>query len=141
MMWTGIKAEQVPLVWPAVAELLAPVLKYTDGEYSLADVLDMLEQREAQLWIVGTEKKLKAALVTMIVLYPQFPVLHILWAGGEELDAWAEHIAVLERYAQAQGAHRVRWFGRPGVLRKMQKFGYKQLYVVASKDVSTEVYH
>lgn len=141
LQWAGFDARAVEEVWPTAGPMIELALRHSDGEFSAEDILEMLLERRAQFWAIGDEQEILAVFVTWVVVFPQFSILEVLCAGGKGIGDWASYISVFEAFAAEQGCRKLRWFGRDGLVKVMEKFGFHKRYTVMSKDVAVESKH
>ena len=128
---TGVPSNKVRAVWPQVRPFIERALE-RDGCYAPEDIVDMLEARDAQLWVAVGGEGIAAALVTKINLYPRQKRC-VLFLSAGELKAHLRHLPEVEAWAKAQGCDVVELNGRPGWERVMP--GYRRALVTLEKDL------
>lgn len=101
--------------------------KATEGKFSSDDILDLLKDKKAQLWVIVENKKIIAALVTTL----ENTWVRVLWSGGENYDHWPHAIKVIEQWAKSKGFERSIVVGRPGWKKKLPD--YRQTAIVLEK--------
>lgn len=138
-----IQIADVPLghiihVWPHVREHIARALDRDETrKYELGDVLDILLQDKAQLWVAwNTETNTAdAAAVTEVIQYPRLRELYVWIIGGKPgtLRSWVYDLRnTLEQYALARGCAYLSGAMRRGWI-KMGGDGWKQTGVTMAK--------
>lgn len=139
MSWTVryIRPDDLPQVWPLAMPLLAPAVERSEGRYDLRAVHDRLRQKQSLLWLVRTGTDVAAAFTTRDAVYPRATYLCVDFLGGDRLSEWvATADQVLTEYAAEAGFAGVEMLGRPGWLRTLDPFGWKQNAVMLTKPVS-----
>ncbi len=69
-------------------------MKYSLGEYSIADIKKSCISKNMQLWVkIGTE--VEGAFITKISMYPQKNILCVLLLGGKEFMTWRDEADAL----------------------------------------------
>lgn len=116
-------------VWSEVEPLLKKAIERRDGEFSIADVLRFIREREMQLWI-ARDSRIRAAAVSQIISYPQLKVCLFAYLGGDGMRFWKQAQPLIEAWAKSQGCQEIRSAGRRGWARV---FGLQEIYTVAAK--------
>lgn len=130
---TGVKSEHIPLIWPEVQPFLESALFYSEGEYHISDIYNLLMYHKMQLWVATLPDGLHGCAVTEILNYPQKQICSMVLMAGHSLDAWEQIADMIEQWAYDEGCDLVRNCARPGWKRRAAKHGYSQSYVVFTK--------
>ena len=125
-----VQPEDVPLVWHLASPLIQKAIDKTSDCFRVEDVRALIEAQRAQLWLVVDEIP-KAAWVTTIENSPSQRWVRVMWAGGEESDAWLPLFQGVEQWAKSIGASKVVIIGRKGWIKKLPT--YRQAAVVLEK--------
>lgn len=84
-----IPADKAATVWPLCEHHLEKAVAFSHGAYLTEDLLELVEQGKAQLWIGQREDGLVvAALVSWINRYPRRTSICVPFIGGTELRTW-----------------------------------------------------
>lgn len=116
----GVPSTEIDTHWPAVEPLVAQCLdKVEEYRYEPADILDALRERDMQLWAAvewepPVTVKVKAILITQLVVYPRAKECELFIWAGERTPDWKEHLAKIEEWAREQGCHYMSSRSRPG---------------------------
>jgi hypothetical protein len=103
--------------WARCAPFIEGALAHAGGTHTLADVKEMVLQREARFW-AGR----RAALITCIEEYPRTRWL-LLWLAGGDLAELTEQLRpAAEAYGRREGCRRVVIIGRPGWERRLTDY-------------------
>ena len=125
-----VQSSDVPLVWPHVSHFIQMAIDKTSDRFELDDVLKLLEEKKAQLFVFKDTEFL-SAWVTTIENSGSHKWLRIMWAGGEELHKWFHYLDSVERWAKSLGCTRSVVIGRPGWEKKLE--GYKKSAIILEK--------
>lgn len=119
-------------VLPSVAGMLRPALTRTRLGSWDALQRNILAGR-ALLWLAWDGSQIAAAAVTELAECEGGSVCVIVACGGRDAVRWLPLLEQIEGYARAEGCRSVRFFGRVGWLRRLQR--YQQVGVVAEVKV------
>jgi len=108
-------------VWPFVADWLRAAYLRTDLNHT-ADLENDVLHDGATLWIAGKANVIEAALVTKLVRTNRNLVCVITALGGSDMPAWFDNLGAIEAWAKAQGAAKIRIYGRKGWARKLKNY-------------------
>lgn len=114
---TWINKEDAERIWPKVEPYLISALKRWLPVYFSVDLLEMVKEDKAQLWIItnNKEEKLYGAGLTQIIPYPRAKILNIFLLGGKDMKKWKEKWTdAMEYFGHAQGCEFVQAVGRRG---------------------------
>jgi hypothetical protein len=112
---------------------IVDALEYSKGTHTFDDIATGVMTQRYQLW-PGNE----SAVVTEVIVYPQFKNLHFFLAGGnlDELKQMRPHI---ETWGKSVGCTRVTLAGRKGWERTFLKDeGYEPQWFILSKELQDE---
>jgi len=120
-----IHPKDVPAIWPLVAERLRAAYLRTDLSHT-ADLERDVLQGDAVLWVAASASapvaELEAALVAKLVRTDLHLVCIITACGGSNMSRWLDHLGAIEQWAKAEGAAKIRLFGRKGWLRILKNY-------------------
>lgn len=102
-------------------------------DYNLEDILNLLLNRDMQLWVWVKEQKIIACCVTMVVVYPQRKVCQLPYIAGAGLRQWLECEETIIKWAKANGCTKLEGFDRGGWLRVLT--GWYKVWVTIRKDI------
>jgi hypothetical protein len=127
-------------LWPIVAPLLAPAIRYSAGRIDMRSTFEWLMDERYQLWVVhGEDKVVIAALVTREAWYPRRGMLTVDLCGGSNLVEWASDATrVLRNYARDAGLEGVELFGRRGWARALKPYGWTGEVVLVEVNAAAE---
>jgi hypothetical protein len=115
-----IPTNRVEGLWYVVTPLIEDALRYADGDFAPADVLDYLREGRMQMWVASKENgQVKGVAVTQVVGFPQRNILQIVFGGGEDLDDWLPLQEEMATWAKTQGVKVIEINGRRGMARKL----------------------
>lgn len=103
----------VAAIWPLVADRLHAAVKRTDLAHTKDIEADVL-QGNASLWLALIGEKIEAVATTLLVRTDRNMVCVISACGGANMKNWLPLLAKIEAWAKAEGAAKVRIFGRKG---------------------------
>ena len=133
-MITPIPSYYITAIWPKALELLIPALDRFDSGYSVEDVLHALQGGDMQLWIAG---EYEAAVVTQILVFPQFKICRLFAAGGGGMEAWMDDMEeAIENWARQVGCKYLTGGGRRGWKKMGERRGWKTIGVEMSKEIA-----
>ena len=112
--------------WDRCAPFIEAALAHANGTHSLADVLRLIVEGEAQFWPFED-----AAIVTEIVKYPQRTILRF-WLAGGKLETLLEAEPEVIEWSKQWGCEAVEIIGRRGWNRALN--GYKSSSSIMIKE-------
>jgi hypothetical protein len=128
---------RAPQVAAAVAPLLDRALSFARGQYTLAQVADLIDEGVFALWGVVGPDGLSAVFVTDIDRdFASGPVLTVVLMGGEQSNLWLHLEPVVADYARARGCTKMMLIGRRGWSRVLKH--WRQAAVVLERDLTDE---
>lgn len=131
-MITGIPAQEIPAIWPNVLGRVTEACKHSRGKFFPQDILKLLLERDAQLWMV-VDGYSSGVVVTQIVDYPHRKVCWIRICTGYDRDAWLHHLSDIEAWAKAQGCVGMELIARPGWKKVLKD--YDCTHIVLEKEI------
>lgn len=108
-----VHPDHVPRVWPAVRDMLNAAYLKTDLGHTADLEADVLSGRGV-LWIAVSNGAIEAAAVAKLVRTDIHTTCIITACGGRAMGRWLHFMAAIEKWAKAEGAAKVRIFGRKG---------------------------
>jgi hypothetical protein len=135
-MLTVLTPEAVEARWPVLEKLLGRSVMYSNDEFNVEDLRELVAAREAIVLGMFRDDDLVLAAVAEIARYPRKTVLYVIALGGRELN-----VAVrcfwdgVEEVASMLGATAVQFAVRPVMERYMGSLlpEAKQVYAVLEK--------
>jgi hypothetical protein len=127
---SGVRHNQVHLIWKEVEPFIAKALKHADDKYNLRYVKLSLFKRDMQLWVLEKGKEIVGCVVTQICIYPNSKRLLIFALAGEGFDNWQHHFATIKAWAKEEGCESCEIYGRPGWERKLNTMGFEKISTV-----------
>lgn len=105
----------LPAIWPHVAGMLDKSLPKQPLLCTIDDVRDMLDRGECNLWVAGRGKKIIAAFVTHLVVYPRARAIKAWLMSGEDMRDWAQpFFEKMTKHAKKNGCTVFEGCGRKG---------------------------
>ena len=114
--------------WERCSPYIQAALEHANGTHSLADVLRLVAQGEAQFWALPD-----AAIVTEIVKYPQKTTLRF-WLAGGNLETLSDAEPKVIEWSKKWGCEAVEIIGRRGWHRALD--GYQAKSTIMVKDIT-----
>lgn len=132
----AIPKDRVDEIWGVAEPIVARVLPHNREAYATDDVLADIKEGTSLLLMIMEGEECIATLVCTFEFQKNKKVLHVPIACGDRADEWLP-IAheVVPSIAREFGCAMVTGRGRKGWLRKLAKFGYKELYTVFGAEV------
>lgn len=121
----GVQIPDLARYWPIAEPMLARLLPYAKGRYTLADLRASVESGKRWLWL--SEPDRACAVLTQITEYPQMDVLVIFAIAGRLPPGWRARLASLESHARSIGCKQVEVWGRKGWERKLADYDPGQI--------------
>lgn len=109
---------------------LQDALDYAGNTHDLSDVKHGITIGEYQFWPAP-----RGAIVTEIIAYPKFSILHA-WLVGGELGQIVDMIPSLDAFGRRYGCTKVTGCGRAGWVRALKKHGFTGIMTTVSKEIS-----
>lgn len=125
-----VPKQYVDTCWDQVEPYLEKAAHYTYGRYTVDDIKASITDYDHELWVVFVGKKIKAAVVTNIVVYPKRKLLCMSFCGGEDMASWVDSmLALLRKYATEMGCDGLEASARKGWSRVFKNEGYEGKWV------------
>lgn len=105
-------------------------LEYAGGTHLFEDIVAAVIEGRMQLW-AGE----KGCAVTEIIVYPRKKVIHVFLAGGDMSQIIDFEESALE-FGRMNGCTTMTLAGRKGWTKVLDKHGWKESFVVMSKETS-----
>lgn len=121
----GIQINELARWWFIAEPLLARLLPYGMGRWTVADLRASIEAGKRWLWI--SEPDHGCVMLTQIVSYPQMDVMVIFAAAGKLPKGWRALITSLEDFAREIGCQQIELRGRRGWKRKLADYDPGQI--------------
>ena len=123
-----VRADQIGAVWHEAAPLIRLAQKRIERNAGMADIFESLISGQKMLWLVRTEDKLQAVIVTEIAQHPRRRVWRVLMIGGSGMSDWLDDgIAAMKKAAQIAGCSAIEADGRLGWAKIAPKVGFKEI--------------
>ena len=128
-----IPHEHVADLWPLAEPHIARAVAHADGLVTIDDHRDGVLRGTKQLWLITNDdgSVCYGAGVTEII----HDICFIWGLGGKQMKRWWDTQDMLELWATAQSCRRIEFFGRKGWGRALRSRGYKERFVVLSKEL------
>ena len=133
-----VKLEDVEKVWFTVKDLIDKALEHSDGRMMSYDALQMILNREMQLWVGVKDKAIFSAFLTTIRHHPRHTTLQIVTYAtvtGHDAD-FKTMTDTFTRYGRDHGCVSLEAWGRKGLTRALPDL--EHLYAVISKPIEPE---
>lgn len=109
---------------------LQDALDYAGNSHALSDVKQGIQEGRFTFWPAPD-----GAIVTEIIEYPAFRVLHA-WLVGGELAQIVDMIPSLDAFGRSLGCSKLTGCGRQGWVRALKEHGFKGIMTTVSKEIS-----
>lgn len=113
--------------WERCTPYIEAALEYANGTHTIADVLRLVAEGEAQFWAFPD-----AAIITEVIRYPQRVALRF-WLAGGNLDTLSEAEPKVIEWGKKWGCDAVEIIGRRGWHRALE--GYQAKSTIMVKDI------
>ncbi len=133
-----VKLEDVEKVWFIVKDLIDKALEHSDGRMMSYDALQMILNKEMQLWIGIKDGTIFSAFLTTIRHHPRHTTLQIVTYAtvtGHDAD-FKTMTDTFTRYGRDHGCVSLEAWGRKGLTRALPD--WEHLYSVISKPIEPE---
>lgn len=114
----GLAHDDVVQMWDDIKPLYERALVKTGAinDFLPEDILEAIEARDMQGWIVHDRHQIICAVATQILVYPRRKVFGIVLVGAEPgtISSWLQHFDILKDFALAHGCSAIRGWGRKG---------------------------
>ncbi len=131
---TLIAHENIPLLLPLISADLAEVIeKHGHGLTTYNEVVEDLRVAKKQLWVLVPDTEIEAWIITSIAPSAFGRRLIIDFLSGHDLDALAELSPTIYDWAIKLGATELVAYVRPGLRKKLKKYGFHHAYDVVTR--------
>ena len=132
----GIPSVSARKVWPVAGPWVQAALDAVDTMTSADFILERIEARDMQLWLVLADNTPVAAFTTEIVVYEKGKMLTAFSLAGDGMDVWLPAVLeTLAAFARANDCRGVQCSGREGWARKLAAFGWTKASVNMVKEL------
>ena len=134
MNLVGIPSVELASVWGKVKDRVAIILdRFSDDEYTIADIEKMIMERDAQLW---TTTDNDAIYITQILIKKNHNELFgwMFQADALKEEHWELWECVRE-WAKSQGCSKERVVVRPGFEKAFVKHDWKKRHVTLTREI------
>jgi len=131
----GILPEQLNSVWEQVRPLIAEACVYNNCRYLAMDYYEDIITSKKQLWLVKSDKTLRAIVITEIGIFPRKKCCAIDMCTGEGLEEWVELLPIIEQWGRDQGCSQMFFNSRIGFERKLKQHGYVKTHSLLEKEL------
>jgi hypothetical protein len=122
----GVLSSEAAEWWPMCAPLLEKALTRTGAceDYSTDDLLELVQNREMQLWVMHDGDAILAAFLTQIMVFPRRKVLGIPFLGAKRgtYKRWLGHLDSVKEFAREHGCAAIRGWGRRGWEKRLNPY-------------------
>ncbi|TXH17929.1 MAG: hypothetical protein E6R03_03035 [Hyphomicrobiaceae bacterium] len=127
----------IPAIWATVSKELQEVLdNHSNGEARTEDVYWQLMHSKSHLWLVlNEEKTLIGWVITHIDIYPRKKRLVLDYIYGVGLDEWISYLGYVEMFAAEHGCTELEAWARPGLVKKLEKQGFRKCYDICLRPI------
>lgn len=128
-----IAKENMPTMLMVVGHDIEKVIDtFTVGYCEYYDVVKELYSGHRQLWILPMEDfKIQGWMITKIQTLATGKRLIFDLFGGKDLDLIFTHFDLIEAWAKKNGATEMFAYMRPGLRKKLKKFGFRHVCDIA----------
>jgi hypothetical protein len=132
-----VPVERVREAWKEAKVHLESAIEVSHGRWQPEYVLAALVLGEQQLWvIIDSDHKVRGAVTTQAVTYPEKRMLAIHFLGGNQWDEWYDYLVdVLVKYAQDTGCNAIECVARAGFWKWFKHDGFEKTSVFYEKNV------
>ena len=125
-----VPKQYVDTCWDEIKPYLEKAASYTYGRYTVDDIYTSIVDYDYELWVAFENGRIKGAVVTNFVVYPQRKLLCMSLCGGVDLKDWKDSmLSLLRRYARDMGCDGIEATARRGWARVFQNDGFKSNWV------------
>lgn len=130
----GIPAQYLDVVWNDVKDRICEVLlKYGDNEYTLNDIHNAIQSRDAQLWTVLDKS---AVCVTKLVKRANYKEMVIWYMHADNFnDNHWDLLDQIKSWGKQQGCSKARVYVRPGFEKNMVKHNWVRQYAILTQEL------
>lgn len=129
-MLIGVPWFDVDSVWAQVEPFVHRCLRKSgEHRYWASDIREMVERREAQLWIQGFPE-VDGVVLTKIQKYPRATECVIFMVCGTLKEEWKSQLFALVEGSTSLGCTHASAYVRPGFMKLLDDWEQRQTYIV-----------
>lgn len=131
-----IPKENIEKVWPLVDDPVTKALKYSGNHFNTSDVYEACLDGNNQLWLgwdETSEQKLKAVVITRIIIRPNSKVINIFICTGKNRKDWQDGLHEIEKWGKKNDCTHFETYARPGWSKTLNKKGFKTTHYLLEK--------
>lgn len=123
--------------WPDVDRLILPVVEHAArGEFNMADIKQMCEEKRAVAVVVVNESEAVLAMVFEFVYYPRITACNIIALGGKDLSAVAnEFFITFKQFCYGMGVTVIEASCSSVISRLLKPLGFEKTYEVVRHEI------
>jgi hypothetical protein len=102
------------------------------------EIIRQIIEHETQLHIVSDEKRLRAVILTQLLLRHggDGTNCRVMAIAGDDMAGWLHLLPDLEAWAKAQGCKIMEPLARPGWRKLLKPYGYRMTHVLLEKELN-----
>ena len=131
-----IPQENIESVWNLVDDSITKALAYSGHHYNTSDVYAGCVDGSCQLWLGWDEtakQKLKAVVVTRIIIRPNSKVANIFICTGKNRKDWQDGLHNIEKWAKSITCTHFETYASPGWSKILKQKGFKTTHYLLEK--------
>lgn len=131
---TNVPSANLPLVWDRIYNHLERVVDSAHGDITMISLREELLQGQAGLLVIHSGEEIVAAVCVEVRTMPSGKrILMVPIVGGEDMVNWIDQLnAEVKRLKKTLLCDAIRGAGRPGWVRELKKYGWKNVITVVS---------
>ena len=137
-----VEPEDIKEVWPFVRDGVKKALIHSDSTMEGDDFVGDLNNGICRLWAFVSDGSVVGHMITQIIRYPRKSFVRVLTMeckGGESgmlgMDLWHKFVPIVEEYAARHGCGHLEAYTRKGMVRSLEKHGWKNQFNIVTKPV------
>jgi len=137
-----VAKENVPVVLQIIGTEIENVVDtFTMGYCTYSQVVQELYNAQRQLWVLATdEMHIQGWLVTKLQTLAVGRRLILDLFGGEDIDLLLTHLEIVEDWAEQYGATETFAYARPGIRKKLRKYGFHHVCDIVIRPLKQKVH-
>ena len=135
---TQVVGEDILLKYKYLKPFIESALKHSSGEWTTQQIIQgaISDPQNFHVWEVFDDGELVAIGTTRLIQYNNFVSLHIITLGGktnDKMTEWTEEFATqMSKFPQIDC---LEFTGRRGLLKPLEKAGWKERYTTMRKSL------
>ena len=135
---TQVVGEDILLKYHCLKPSIESALKHSSGEWTTQQIIQgsISDPQNFHVWEVFDDGELVAIGTTRLIQYNNFVSLHIITLGGktnDKMTEWTEEFATqMSKFPQIDC---LEFTGRRGLLKPLEKAGWKERYTTMRKSL------